>query len=120
MLLEEHKQAYTMAKIEDTIAALETKLKQARAVKQKAEARKREIVQKATRAQDTRRKILVGSFFLQRAATEEQKEKLRALLDPYLTRLDDRALFALAPLQDAENSASTTTVASVPPLQSAL
>ena len=108
-----------MAKIEDTIAALEIKLKQAKAVKQKAEARKREIVQKATRAQDTRRKILVGSFFLQRAATEEQKEKLRSLLDPYLTRLDDRALFALAPLADSEDSASMAKVAIAAPLQPA-
>lgn len=108
-----------MAKIEDTIAALETKLRQAKAVKQKAEARKREIVQKATRAQDTRRKILVGSFFLQRAATEEQKEKLRSLLDPYLTRLDDRALFALAPLPDPEDSAPIAKVAIAAPLQPA-
>ena len=108
-----------MAKIEDIIAALETKLKQAKVVKQKAEARKRELVQKATRAQDTRRKILVGSFFLQRAATDEQKEKLRSLLDPYLTRLDDRTLFGLAPLPNPENNAAITTVAIAPSLQPA-
>lgn len=87
-----------MAKIEDTIAALETKLKQAKALKQKVEARKKTLEQKADRAMDTRRKILVGSFFIQRAESDEQKAKLRTLLDPYLTRTDDRALFSLSPI----------------------
>ena len=90
-----------MAKIEDTIAALETKLKQAKALKQKVEARKRTLEQKANRAMDTRRKILVGSFFIQRAESEEQQAKLRTLLDPYLTRTDDRALFGLTTLSVA-------------------
>jgi hypothetical protein len=87
-----------MAKIEDTIATLELQLKQAKALKQKSDARKKAKEQKITRAEDTRRKILVGSFFLQRAATDEQKEKRRSMLDQYLTRSDDRALFSLPPL----------------------
>lgn len=89
-----------MAKIEDTIAALETKLKQAKALKQKVEARKRALEQKADRALDTRRKILVGSFFIQRAESDEQKAKLRSMLDGYLKRADDRALFDLPALPE--------------------
>lgn len=94
-----------MAKIEDTIAALETKLKQAKALKQKVEARKRTLEQKADRALDTRRKILVGSFFIQRAESDEQKAKLRSMLDGYLKRSDDRALFDLPALPSAQASA---------------
>ena len=93
-----------MAKIEDTIAALQLRLKQAKAVKQKTDSRVKAQEEKITRAADTRRKILVGSFFLQRAATDEQKEKLRALLDPYLTRTHDRALFSLSPLVASDGS----------------
>ena len=85
-----------MAKIEDTIAALEAKLKQAKALKQKQEAQKKAREQKLTRAQDTRRKILVGSLFLQRASSSDAAQaELKTMLDPFLTRLDDRALFGL-------------------------
>jgi large subunit ribosomal protein L7/L12 len=85
-----------MTKIEDTIAALETKLKQAKALKQKQEAQKKAQQQKQTRAQDTRRKILVGSLFLTRASSSDTAQaELHALLDPFLTRPDDRALFNL-------------------------
>ncbi|MDQ3270611.1 MAG: mobilization protein [Pseudomonadota bacterium] len=96
-----------MAKIENTIAALELKLKQAKALKQKVEARKRVAEQKANRSQDTRRKILIGSLFMQRATvSDEAQKKLLALLDPYLTRTDDRALFDLQPLTAANLSPS--------------
>jgi hypothetical protein len=89
-----------MAKIEDTIAALEAKLKQAKALKQKQEAQKKAREQKLTRAQDTRRKILVGSLFLQRASSSDAAQaELKSLLDPFLTRPDDRALFDLPALQ---------------------
>lgn len=97
-----------MAKIEDTIAALETKLKQAKALKQKVEARKRTLEQKADRALDTRRKILVGSFFIQRAESDEQKAKLRSMLDPYLKRSDDRALFDLPPVPASQAPAQVS------------
>lgn len=97
-----------MAKIEDTIAALELKLKQAKALKQKVEARKRAADQKANRAQDTRRKILVGSLFMQRAtASDDAQQKLRSLLDQYLTRSDDRALFDLPPVPQQQETASS-------------
>lgn len=96
-----------MAKIENTIAALELKLKQAKALKQKIESRKRAAEQKANRSQDTRRKILIGSLFMQRATvSDEAQQKLRALLDTFLTRPDDRALFDLPPVTAASLSPS--------------
>ena len=85
-----------MPTIEDTIAALEAKLKQAKNKKQLIEARKRAVVQKFERRQDTRRKVLVGAVILARVERGEWPEdKLHALLDKHLTRADDRALFDL-------------------------
>ena len=85
-----------MAGIEDTIAALETKLKQAKAKKQKLEARKRTAEAKFQRSLDTRRKILVGAAILGKVKRDEwPKEKLIVMLDSTLTRADDRALFDL-------------------------
>lgn len=85
-----------MAGIEDKIAALETKLKQAKAQKQQIEARKRAAESKAKRSQDTRRKILVGAAILAKIERGEwPQDKLLAILDVALTRIDDRALFDL-------------------------
>lgn len=88
-----------MATIEDTIATLETKLKQAKAKKQQVEARKRAVERKRTRAEDTRRKILVGAAILGKVERGEWPEtNLLAMLDAALTRPDDRALFGLSTL----------------------
>ena len=90
-----------MAGIEDTIAALEIKLKQAKARKQKIEAQKRAAERKVERSQDTRRKILVGAAILGKVEREEwPKDKLLAMLDATLTRTDDRALFDLPELPE--------------------
>ena len=86
-----------MPSIEDTIAALEAKLKQAKNRKQLIENRKRAIEQKLSRRQDTRRKVLVGAVILARVERGEwPRDKLLALLDSHLTRADDRALFGLS------------------------
>ena len=86
-----------MAGIEETIAALEARLKQARAQRQREEARKRAAVSKRTRAADTRRKILVGAVVLSRVAHGELlQSQLHEWMDQALTRDDDRALFGLA------------------------
>lgn len=89
-----------IAKAEEAVKAAHEKLKQARALKQKQEARKRATLAKVERAADTRRKVLVGAFIL------EQLE--RASISPglltyesgrfseWLTRPHDRALFGLA------------------------
>lgn len=85
-----------MATIENTIANLEAKLKQAKAKKQQIEARKRAIEIKQERANDTRRKILVGAVILTKVERGEwPKDKLLAMLDLALVRLDDRILFEL-------------------------
>lgn len=87
-----------MASINDTIASLEARLKQAKARKQQLEARKRALEQKRKRTEDTRRKVLVGAVILAKVERGEWPEaKLIELMDQALTRLDDRALFNLPP-----------------------
>ena len=88
-----------MAAIENTIASLEARLKQAKAKKQQIEARKRAMETKEERAKDTRRKILVGSIILAKVqAGEWPKEKLLSMLDVNLVRANDRVLFELPEL----------------------
>ena len=85
-----------MAAIDDKITKLETQLKQAKAQRQKVEARKRAATSKMTRQQDTRKKILVGAAILAKVERGEwPKDKLLAMLETTLTRADDRALFDL-------------------------
>ena len=55
-----------MATIDEKIKALETKLKQEKAKKQKMAAIQRAAETKALRANDTRKKILLGAFMLER------------------------------------------------------
>jgi len=85
-----------MAGIDDTIAALEAKLKQAKARKQQLEARKRALESKKSRADDTRRKILVGAAILAKVDRDEwPRSRLLEMMGQTLTRPDDRALFGL-------------------------
>lgn len=85
-----------MATIDERIAALETKLKQERAKKQKIEARLRAIEQKRKRAEDTRRKILAGALVLELMERDDAtRQRFMQRLDSYLTRQDDRTLFGL-------------------------
>ena len=90
-----------MPSIDDTIAALEIKLKQVKARKQKIEAQKRATEAKIKRSQDTRKKILVGAAILGKVERGEwPEEKLLAMLKAALTRPDDRALFGLPELDE--------------------
>ncbi|MDO8250265.1 MAG: mobilization protein [Rhodoferax sp.] len=92
-----------MATIEERIAALQAKLKQEKARKAKIEARKKSLESKEQRALDTRKKILVGAFMLDRMArNEETKAKVLGQLDQYLTRADDRELFGLPAMAPTE------------------
>ena len=85
-----------MAAINDKISKLEEQLKQAKAQRQKVEARKRAANAKLTRQQDTRKKILVGAAILAKVERGEwPKEKLLSMLQTTLTRADDLALFGL-------------------------
>ena len=91
-----------MTGIDDTIAALETKLKQAKAKKQQLEARKRAAESKKQRSADTRRKILVGAAILAKVERGEwPKARLLDMMNQTLTRPDDRALFELDDKQDS-------------------
>lgn len=90
-----------MATIDEKIKALQVKLKQEKAKKQKMEAMKRAAETKAQRANDTRRKILLGAFFLDRMEKNpEYAAKVTTNLGDFLKRDDDRALFNLPPLAE--------------------
>ncbi len=45
---------------------------------------------------DTRRKILVGAYYLDKAKSEGRFEEVRQAMDKFLTRESDRVLFDLA------------------------
>ena len=88
-----------MPGIEDRIADLEKRLKQAKALKQQQVAREKAAERKRQRSDDTRRKILVGAVILAKVERGEwPKERLRELMDQALARADDRALFGLLPV----------------------
>lgn len=44
---------------------------------------------------DTRKKVLVGSYYLDKASEENNIDSIKSLMDKYLTRPSDRALFEL-------------------------
>jgi septal ring factor EnvC (AmiA/AmiB activator) len=86
------------AAIEAKIKAAADKLAKLKADKRKAEARLRSAESKAKRATDTRRKILLGAYLLERMSKDEaSKAKVMTGLDAYLTEARDRALFDLQP-----------------------
>ena len=79
------------------------KLRQLKAQQEQLEARKLSGLLKGQRADDTRRKILAGALLLEMMKdSPETAEKIRARLDKYLTRADDRALFDLPPVPAQE------------------
>ncbi len=49
---------------------------------------------------DTRKKILVGSYFLYNAIKENKMDEITLAMDKFLTRNSDRTLFNLDPLSD--------------------
>ena len=51
------------------------------------------------RKRETRRKILVGAYYLDKARQEDAFNQLVGIMDNYLKRESDRRLFELAPLQ---------------------
>ena len=82
--------------IEKKIEAQLEKLKQLKAQKQTIEARERIKKKEQERKDDTRRKILLGSYLIKKMnANEANKEKILAELNEYLTADRDRQLFDL-------------------------
>jgi hypothetical protein len=51
------------------------------------------------RKDDTRKKILVGSYYLDNSIKNNSMKEINKLMDEYLTRDTDRALFGLAPIE---------------------
>jgi len=81
--------------IEKKIEAQLEKLKQLKAQKQAIEARERTKQKEQQRKDDTRRKILLGSYLIKKMQNEANKEKILAELNEYLTEDRDRKLFNL-------------------------
>ena len=82
--------------IEKKIEAQLDKLKQLKAQKQAIEARQKTKLKEQERMDDTRRKILLGSYLIKKMnANEANKEKILAELNEYLTEDRDRQLFDL-------------------------
>ena len=82
--------------IEKKIEAQLEKLKQLKAQKQAIEAREKTKQKEQDRKDDTRRKILLGSYLIKKMQNEANKEKILAELNEYLTEDRDRQLFGLS------------------------
>lgn len=81
----------------------EEKLKKLKAQKEQAERRARAIEKKRERAKDTRRKILLGAFFLEQMKNGKiSTDWVKNQLDPFLKRNADRELFGLSPIMVVE------------------
>ncbi|TQR57334.1 mobilization protein [Acinetobacter sp. RF14B] len=85
--------------IEKRIEAQLEKLKQLKAQKQAIEARERTKQKEQQRKDDTRRKILLGSYLIKKMQNEANKEKILAELNEYLTENRDRQLFDLPDIE---------------------
>lgn len=81
--------------IEKKIEAQLEKLKQLKSQKQAIEAREKTKQKEQERKDDTRRKILLGSYLIKKMQNEANKEKILAELNEYLTEDRDRQLFNL-------------------------
>ena len=88
--------------IEKKIEAQLEKLKQLKAQKQAIEAREKTKKKEQERKDDTRRKILLGSYLIKKMQNEANKEKILAELNEYLTEDRDRLLFNLPSIKEAQ------------------
>ena len=62
-------------------------------------------LKKQKRKEDTRRKILVGAYYLDQAEKTGTMEKIIQKMDEFLVREHDRRLFGLSPLSKAATPA---------------
>ncbi len=89
--------------LNERIKSTELKLQQMKARQELAANREKATLSKATRAAETRRKVLTGALVLKAFLRPENPWPINHLVDllnSELTRLDDRALFAdLIPLE---------------------
>lgn len=85
--------------VEDKLKAAQIRVKQLREQARANAARKAKEEAKIQKADDNRRRILLGAMSLKRMQSDEQaKATFLAHLDKYLEREDDRKLFNLPPL----------------------
>jgi lipid II:glycine glycyltransferase (peptidoglycan interpeptide bridge formation enzyme) len=94
---------------------LERELKQRRAriVRQKKQQQAKLMNQQ--RKADTRRKVLIGAAILARVQSGEMRDdQLTAMMDNYLERDDDRALFDLPPSGSSEATNEPASQATLP------
>ena len=81
----------------ERIKAMLQKLEALKAEEARLERKRKAALSKKERAAETRRKILVGALILERVERGDwPRERLMAMLDAGLSRVDDRALFGLA------------------------
>ena len=78
----------------DRLEALKEKQKKITVQIQQVEAREKT----AERKKNTRRKILIGSYYLDQATDKKKMVEIEKLMDGYLKRDNDRILFGLPPL----------------------
>lgn len=81
--------------LNEKIAKQQEKLNQLKAQKQAIEAREKKKATEQQRKDDTRRKILLGSYLLKKMENEVNKEKILTELNEYLSEDRDRKLFDL-------------------------
>ena len=87
--------------IEKKIEAQLEKLKQLKAQKQAIEAKRKIEAKEQERKDDTRRKILLGSYLIKKMQSNEaNKEKILMELNEYLTENRDRQLFDLPNIEE--------------------
>jgi predicted amidophosphoribosyltransferase len=84
-----------IAKDQEKMNQLKENIIQLKAQKQAALAREKSKQKAQERKDETRRKILLGSFLLKEMEDEAQKQKILAGLNQYLTEERDRKLFDL-------------------------
>jgi hypothetical protein len=78
---------------------------QAAQLKARIASEKAKITNQA-RKDDTRRKILVGAYFIEQAEQNGTMEELIKKIDPFLTREKDKALFGLSAKSGSKTSKS--------------
>ena len=94
-----------MAKIDETIEAIQARLKQAKAKKQKMEAATKAAEAKALRASLTQRKILLGAFLMNLMdKNPDYGRQVLNGLDGFLTRDRERKIFGFEPLAPAASA----------------
>ena len=87
--------------IEKKIEAQLEKLKQLKAKQQAIEAREKTKQKEQERKDDTRRKILLGSYLIKKMQSNEaNKEKILLELNEYLTENRDRQLLDLPNIEE--------------------